>query len=141
MRGGIYLSGFRTLLLCLALTTGCVTDEPLDRNYFAGTDKIKGGEAPSAVELSFDASENKFSWTASIDPDTGAEVREYFFYYAYNQLPVNLLDANYFEAAIGRVRSVTINSGSLKRGQHYFWVTGFDGGRESRASNVIRLDK
>ncbi|MCS6984469.1 MAG: hypothetical protein NZM25_04985 [Leptospiraceae bacterium] len=131
----------QVLLIFSLFLAGCSVADPVPLDYFRGTERIKGGNAPPPVVLSYEPETKMFSWSMSIDPDTGEEVPVYFFYYARGKLPSYLHSEDYFITAERRNRSLILDWVSLPPGRHFFWVTAYDGGRESLPSNIIELLK
>lgn len=121
--------------------TACSLSTPVSIDYYSNNDRISGKSPPTPPILFYEPQSHTFSWTASFDPDTGNEVANYFFYYAKNKLPSYFLDENFFLTSEGQKKKLQIDWNSLANGTHYFWVTGFDGGRESLPSNIVELVK
>ncbi|MCX7632904.1 MAG: hypothetical protein N2Z22_06195 [Turneriella sp.] len=124
-------------ILSSVLFLGCTLRDPLPIDYYSGTDKIAGGQAPTVPQLSYDPNERRFTFTAAIDPDTGAEVGEYIIYF-YQGVPTRYYETRYIEAIIprGQPRSFTINA---PPGIYTVVVTGFDGYRESAVTEQNRI--
>lgn len=115
----------------------CAVSDPVSEDYYAGTDKIAGGEAPGVPTVTYTASQNRFDFTASIDPDTSAEVGSYIVY-LYSGIPSAYYESRYIEAIIPssspRAFYVTVASGT-----YTVIVTGFDGYRESAVTAANRI--
>ncbi len=130
--GGVFL-----LLMSLAYSAGCAVGEPLPLDYYSGTDKIAGGEAPSVPVVTYTPENRRFDFTVSIDPDTGSEVSSYIVYY-YNGIPTKYYESRYIDAIIpgGSARTFFF-SGSP--GVYTVVVTGYDGFRESAVTEANRI--
>lgn len=122
----------------LLLLSACVMDAPLPQDYYAGTGKIAGGNPPSTPVVTFDKSQLRIDFTASIDPDTGAEVSKYFLYY-YNGVPQTFYQVRDIDTTLNSpsVRTLTLNTPS--DGKHTFVITGYDGYRESAINDNNRI--
>lgn len=131
---------FFTLLFFITLP-GCVNEAPVGSDYYADNSRIAGGAAPGSPVLSYNSSELEFTWSASIDPDTGDEAGIYYLYYYFNEIPADPYHVDYLIAVINTDdgRKATLSSEITRSGSHYFAVTGYDGGRESEISNIITV--
>ena len=116
----------------------CVMNAPLPVDHYAGTDKIAGGNPPSAPVVTFNKAQLRVDFTASIDPETAAEVSTYFFYF-YNGVPQTYYQIRDIAKKIDSpsVRGFNLNTPS--EGKHTLVVTGFDGYRESAISDQNRI--
>ncbi len=109
-------------------------------DYYSGTDKIKGGDKPSAVFLNpFDFSTRKFQWSPSVDPETSLPVEEYFIFCYANYIPENIYDARYLAFSVKGSTSADISGYIVEKGNYYFMVVGSDGNRISEGSNMITI--
>jgi hypothetical protein len=131
-RGGVIL-----FLWLVFLVAGCAVGEPLPQDYYSGTDKIAGGQAPTVPVVTYMPAMQRFDFTASIDPDTGAEVDRYIVYW-YSGVPTKYYEPRFIEAIIpaGSARSFFF-SGSP--GTYTVVVTGYDGFRESAVTDANRI--
>lgn len=111
---------------------------PLPQDYYAGTEKIAGGKAPSVPVVTFNKAQLRIDFTAAIDPDTGAEVSKYYLYY-YNGVPETYYQIRDIDTALNSpsVRALTLNTPT--DGRHTFVITGFDGYRESAITDANRI--
>ena len=131
-RGGVFL-----LLLPLALVAACAVGEPLPQDYYSGTDKIAGGQAPSVPVVTYTPATRRFDFTASIDTDTDSEVGNYIVYY-YNGVPTKYYEQRYIDGIIpvGSARTFFFTGSP---GTYTVVVTGFDGFRESAVTDANRI--
>lgn len=131
-RGGVF-----PFLLPLALLAACAVDEPLPQDYYSGTDKIAGGQAPSVPVVTYTPATQRFDFTVSVDPDTGSEVGNYFVYF-YTGIPSRYYEQRYIDAIIsgGSARTFFVSAGS---GTYTVIVTGYDGYRESAVTDANRI--
>ncbi len=111
---------------------------PLPQDYYAGTGKIAGGNPPSAPVVTFSKAQLRIDFTASIDPDTAAEVPTYYLYY-YNGVPQTYYQIRDIDTSLNSpsVRAVTLNTPA--DGRHTIVITGFDGYRESAVTDANRV--
>ncbi|MFZ5627780.1 MAG: hypothetical protein ACOY5B_01525 [Spirochaetota bacterium] len=111
--------------------------EPLPQDYYSGTDKIAGGQAPSVPVVTYTPASRRFDFTVSIDPDTGSEVGNYIVYY-YTGIPTRYYEQRYIDGIIsaGSARTFFF-SGSP--GTYTVIVTGYDGFRESAVTDANRI--
>ncbi|GAB4422544.1 MAG: hypothetical protein OHK0011_01610 [Turneriella sp.] len=131
-RGGAFL-----FLLPLALFAACAVGEPLPQDYYSGTDKIAGGQAPSVPVVTYTPASRRFDFTASIDPETGNEVGNYIVYY-YTGVPSKYYEQRYIGAIIpaGSARTFFFSDSA---GTYTVIVTGYDGFRESAVTDANRI--
>ena len=141
----------------------CVND-PVDENYFNDIDRIKGGEKPTpepildGVTATYDAPsglyeiEIDFDSTFTTDPETGtADNLRYYIYYSFTD-PLEFESESEFydktrllgyidQSAFGTdPKIVYVYSEPLGK-TVYFWITAYDGGRESdRSEEHIFVD-
>jgi len=120
-----------TIFLAFVLwgSSHCALQTPVDENYFAGVDKIAGKNPPSVPTVTFTQSAMRFDFTASIDPDTNAEVGKYYVY-SYTGAPKLLYQARDI-VLILQSSDVHAFTAFYPSGDYTIVVTGFDGGRES----------
>lgn len=109
--------------------------EPVSEDFYSGTDKIAGGNAPTVPVITFTASERKIEFTASIDPDTGQEVTTYFVYF-YEKAPKVYYNAAFIEMLIPSTSERRFYVSMAYHGPLTLVVTGFDGYRESAVTNL-----
>ena len=164
MNGFTLNKGRRYIFLLLPMLFAalfCVND-PVDENYFNDIDRIKGGQKPTpepildSVTATYDAPsglyeiEINFSSTDTIDPDTGtADNLRYYIYYSFTD-PLEFASENEFydktrllgyidQSAFGTdPKIVYVYSEPLGK-TVYFWITAYDGGRESDRSEEHRF--
>ncbi len=135
----------------------CGTEEPVDINYFNDLSKIKGAQKPTPPLINTASVTGpgeitlNFSTAGAIDPDTGTNSGLYYFFYGSSADPVSFTDERlYYDARyyIGYVtesefsadpKDVTVTINKNYHGTVYFWITSYDGGRESDHSNVISI--
>jgi hypothetical protein len=131
-RGGVL-----ALLLPLVLGAACAVGEPLPQDYYSGTDKIAGGQAPTVPVVTYTPATRRFDFTESIDPDTGAEVGNYIVYY-YIGVPTKYYEPRFIDAIIpgGSSRTFFFSGGP---GTYTVVVTGYDGFRESAVTDANRI--
>ena len=127
-----------SLIFCL---NACTVNAPLSEDYYSGTDKIAGGNAPSVPQLVFDKPNLKFDFTASIDPETASEVTTYLIY-IYPGVPTKFYETRYLDRAITTAGVRTFYLTSVPYATMSVVVTGFDGYRESavNATNMVTFD-
>lgn len=116
----------------------CVLNAPLPQDYYAGTEKIAGGKAPSVPVVTFNRSQLRVDFTASIDPETAAEVPAYFFYF-YNGVPETYYQLRDIDTKINSPSVRGFNLNTPTDGRHTLVVTGFDGYRESAITEANRI--
>lgn len=131
----IFVVTFLPLVLHLA---ACVMNAPLPQDYYAGTEKIAGGKAPSVPVLTFDKAQLRVDFTAAIDPDTAAEVSTYFFYF-YNGVPQTYYQLRDIDTKLNSPSVRGFNLNTPTEGKHTLVITGFDGYRESAISDANRI--
>lgn len=139
----------------MSVYTACIQD-PVDDDYFLDIDRVKGGLKPepapviNSVTQSGDDINIDFSGTTTTDPDTGSDENLTYLFYWSSGNPVEFseeslyYDERYFlgyveHADLGGVKIVSVDPGGYT-GRIYFWMTAYDGGRESDHSNVISID-
>ncbi len=146
------------LVLSVAVMTGCVND-PVPPDYYNDIDKIKGGEKPDPPPVLDSITVDpltgdgypviiNFSSSAVVDPESGGNANLLYFFYASTSDPANFDDpSDYYdeyyyigyttEAEMGPdPKDVTVYVSSGFSGEIWFWITAYDGGRESDHSNV-----
>lgn len=123
--------------LLLSFVCACAVGEPLPQDYYSGTDKIGGGQAPSAPVVTYTPATRSFEFTVSIDPDTGAEAANYIVYY-YEGVPTKYYEQRYIDAIIpaGGLRAFFFTGVA---GIYTVVVTGYDGFRESAITDANRI--
>lgn len=141
------------------------THDPVDDSYFLDINKIKGGEKPepppvlTSADIILPCSINSdgdevcdikfdFSVDGTSDPESGTnENLIYYFYYSFTD-PADFTDpgAWYDEmqlfhqiahtdlSAGSDPRSITVTVSDVNK-RVYFWITAYDGGRESDHSD------
>jgi hypothetical protein len=146
-------------LMALVLFTAlsCGINEPVDDDYFDDINRIKGRQKPTpkpvinTVIATYDPPsglyeiEINFDGTNTIDPDTGtADNLRYYIYYSFTDPLEFESESDYYDktrllgyidqsAFGGGLKIVYIYSEPLGR-RVYFWITAYDGGRESDKS-------
>ncbi|GEM_PF-3501177 len=127
------------MIIILFFLMSCMHGE-VPADYYSGTDKIKGGDKPSAVVLdSFNLSSRQFQWSPSVDTETGSPVEEYFIFCYANYIPENIYDARYLAFQVNGSTYADISGYIVEKGNYYFMVVGNDGNRISERSNFINL--
>lgn len=122
----------------VALLSGCTVNSPLPEDYYAGVDKIAGGNPPSVPVVTLTKSQLRLDYTAAIDPESNAEVTTYFLYF-YNGVP----NTYYLQRDVvlridsPATRVITLNTPS--DGVHTAIITGYDGFRESAVTDQNRI--
>ncbi len=124
--------------MCL---NACTVNAPLAEDYYSGSEKIAGGKPPSVPQLVFDKTNLKFDFTASMDPESAAEVATYFIY-VYPGVPAKYYEARYLDRAITTAGVRTFYLASVPYTTTSVVVTGFDGYRESAVTtqNLVTFD-
>jgi len=147
----------------------CAVESPVEGDYFNDLSRIKGGEKPSPpvietvsllpeneLKITFDSdgADGPTGPDGAYDPDTGTnENLIYFLYYSSGEVPPSFPDeSDYYseEYYVGYVREADF-SGDPKditglyvnpafSGALHFWMTSWDGGRESDRSNFGSVD-
>jgi hypothetical protein len=155
---GLKGRGFIFIMALVVFTAlSCGINEPVDDDYFDNINRIKGGQKPTpdpiidTVTATYDPPsglyeiEIDFSSTNTIDPDTGtADNLRYYIYYSFTDPLEFESDSDYYDetrrlgyidqsAFGGGLKIVYIYSEPLGR-RVYFWITAYDGGRESDKS-------
>ncbi|TAL39190.1 MAG: hypothetical protein EPN93_02295 [Spirochaetes bacterium] len=162
------LTIFAVFLLVIALS-GCSIDSPVGEEYFNDLDKVDGGEKPGPPNLlSASVLDDKLTLTfntdptdgipvpvETLDPETGTNDNLYYLVYYWDQDPATgLSEPEYYSVLyyIGYVREsdytdpdttnkgVTFFVNPAFSGRLWFWMTSYDGGRESDHSNVEFVD-
>lgn len=146
------------LVITVAVMTGCV-DDPVPPDYYNDIDRIKGGEKPDPPPVLDSISVDPltgdgypviiyFSTGAVVDPEPGGNASLSYFFYASTSDPGNFDDpSDYYdeyyyigyttEAEMGPdPKDVTVYVSPDFSGEIWFWITAYDGGRESDHSNV-----
>jgi hypothetical protein len=149
-------------LLASCALLGCSVDSPVSGDYFNNLDKVKGGEKPDPPMLvgvahpQADAITVTFNTDLTKDPPvTGTNDHLYYLVYCWNENPVLEFDdeKEYYSADyyIGYVKEsdydepddvdkeVSFSLNPDFSGTLYFWMTSYDGGRESDQSNVVSI--
>jgi hypothetical protein len=120
------------------LGQGCTLDSPVGSDYYAGTDKLAGGKAPSAPVVTLTVSELRVDFTAAIDPESGSEVATYFVY-RYSGMPGSYYSYRDIEIALDAKASRRYYLKNDRSGQQTVIVTGYDGYRESAVTDQNRI--
>jgi hypothetical protein len=127
------------ILLSLSATlAGCTLSDPLPENYYDGTIKIAGGSAPSVPQVTYTASGVSFSFTASVDPETGAEVPTYLVY-AYAGLTDTYYQTRNISAIISTPATRGFSFSGTSGSVYTVVVTGSDGNRESAVTDQNKI--
>jgi hypothetical protein len=157
MKGFTLFKGRRYILLLIPLALAalfCGINEPVDGDYFNDLDRIKGGEKPTpepiidSVTATYDDSsglyeiEINFDSTFTTDPDTGtADNLRYYIYFSFTDPLEFESESEYYDETrrLGYIdqsdfgtdpKIVYIYTEPLGK-RVYFWITAYDGGRES----------
>jgi len=132
---------FSALLMATLVYSSCAMNAPLDENHYSGTDKIAGGQPPSVPIVTFDKANLRFDFTASIDPETQAEVPQYFVY-AYRGVPTKFYEARFIDRAFAPPNPRSIYLTSVPYSPMTVILTGYDGYRESaiNSQNMITFE-
>ena len=144
------------MTICFApMFTACVQD-PVDDDYFLDIDRVNGRLKPEPAPVIDDVTQSgseiivDFASTVTIDPDTGVETGLYYILYwssgdpAFFDEESMYYNERYFlgyvkYADLGGVKIFQVDPGGY-HGRIYFWMTAYDGGRESDHSNVVFID-
>lgn len=138
----------------------CIHD-PVGGGYYLDVEKIKGGEKPTppAIQtVETDVADPlviiiTFTSSGAIDPDTGNNSGLYYFIYYLDADPAFFEDeGEYYNSVyyVGYTSEAAFNGKDPKsvivgkvnpafHGALYFWMTSYDGGRESDHSNVVSI--
>lgn len=112
-------------------------ESPLPEDYYAGTGKIAGGNPPSVPVVTFTAAQLRFDFTASIDPESAAEVGTYFIY-VYDSAPSVYYEPRDIALSLAPPTRTFYYTGT-KTGTRTVVVTGYDGYRESAVTTQNRI--
>ncbi|MCX7678154.1 MAG: hypothetical protein N2316_02950 [Spirochaetes bacterium] len=139
--------------VCALQCIQCVHD-PVDEEYYLDINRIKGKNKPQPPPVITTISQvgNEiiidFSGTTTIDPDTGSAENLYYLFYAAFENPEFFYDERmyydslYYVGFVAHKDLVTyrvrIDVGNYT-GDTYWWMTAYDGGRESDHSNVAYI--
>jgi hypothetical protein len=133
----------------LLFMQACSISGPVDGDYFSTEDRIRGGQQPtppSILSLTLSGPDSliiSFSSAGAVDPDSGANEGLYYFLYLSKTNPRGFgSEAEYysFEHYLNYVAESDFSADpkelSLKinpdyTGNAFFWMTSYDGGRES----------
>ncbi len=149
------LLAFFLTIGAMSVYTACI-QEPVDDDYFLDIDRVKGGLKPGpapvidSVAPSGDDIIIYFSSTTTKDPDTGSDENLMYLFYWSSGNPVDFSEESLYydkryllgyveHADLGGVNTVSVDPGEYT-GRIYFWMTAYDGGRESDHSNVVFID-
>ncbi len=151
----------KCIMIFTLLTVSCLND-PVGEDYFNDTSRIKGGEKPDTPAIWIDTSDPVYpnqcenqvtfkfccneSGACINDADscgTDAEGNEQSFYlYASSADPSGFEPSDFFnlyylygEVLITEDMTITYNGSAT----FYFWLTAWDGGRQSDQSNVVAV--
>lgn len=128
--------------------------EPVNEDYYLDIEKVRGKHKPAPPPLIKSITQEDvvvidFSGTATIDPDTGTADGLYYLVYASAVDPANFSsELQYYDGLyyIGYVAHKDLKGDFTMRvnitnyrGDAYFWITAYDGGRESDHSNVVHI--
>lgn len=147
------VSAYLLLLAFLLCQTACI-HEPVGEDYYLDIEKINGKNKPGPPPVIQSVSMTDvilidFTGTATIDPDTGTADGLYYLVYASAENPANFsselqfYDGLYYLGYVAHEElegdfTIRVDVGSY-RGDAYFWMTAYDGGRESDHSNVVYI--
>lgn len=129
-----------TLVLGCVVFTHCALSSPVSEDYYAGTDKIAGGKAPSVPVLTLTKSALRVDFTAAIDPETNAEVGTYFIY-LYKGIPASYYQPRDIDNVLNSPSPRTFFLPGLAGATGTFTVilTGYDGYRESAVTDQNKI--
>jgi hypothetical protein len=131
----------------------CIHD-PVDEDYYLDLQKVHGIQKPEPPPVintivQQDVIVVDFSGTTTIDPDTGTADGLYYLVYASQNNPADFSsELMYYDGLyyLGYVAHQDLTEGlrvrvdvGEYRGDAYFWITAYDGGRESDHSNVVYI--
>lgn len=146
-------------ILCVCCFFSCVND-PVGEDYFNDTAKIKGGEKPSEpVILEYSQCEYDVTFTFccktevqgedtvclndvdSCGTDADGDVLTYYLYVS-DIDPAELDESDFYnlyflynEVSISEPLTITSSSDTV----FHFWLTAWDGGRQSDKSNIVSI--
>lgn len=128
------------LILVSMVSSGCALNAPVSEDYYTGTDKIAGGKPPSVPVLTLTKSALRVDFTASIDPETNAEVGTYFIY-LYKGVPTTYYQARDIDNVLNSPAPRTFFLPGLTGATGTFTVilTGHDGYRESAVTDQNKV--
>lgn len=128
------------LILASLGSYGCALNAPVSEDYYAGTDKIAGGKPPSVPVLTITKSALRADFTASIDPETNAEVGTYFIY-LYKGVPTTYYQARDIDNVLNSPTPRTFFLPGLAgaTGTYTVILTGHDGYRESAVTDQNKI--
>ncbi len=152
------ITGFLAALLAACVLVACSVDSPVSGDYFNDLDKVKGGEKPGAPTIVAggvtqpqpDEIKIAFQTESITDPETGSNDNLYYLIYYWDENPATGFDdpREYYSAYyyLGYVKDSDYSGTDPKEvsfslnpnfhGTLWFWMTSYDGGRESDHSNV-----
>jgi hypothetical protein len=145
----LFIFSFVFLLSALS----CIHD-PVDEDYYLDINKVHGIQKPEPPPVintivQQDVIVIDFSGTTTIDPDTGNADGLYYLVYASQDNPAYFSsELMYYDGLyyLGYVAHQDLTEGLRVRvdvgdyrGDAYFWMTAYDGGRESDHSNVVYI--
>lgn len=147
---------FTACMFAAALLLGGIVciHEPVDEDYYLDIEKVHGKNKPAPPPVIQNITREDvividFSGTATIDPDTGTADGLYYLVYASADDPAHFSsELQYYDGLyyLGYVAhkdlngdfTIRVDVGNY-RGDAYFWMTAYDGGRESDHSNVVYI--
>jgi hypothetical protein len=157
---------WRLVLLSL-LVLSCAVDEPVGPDYYNDIAKIKGGQKPTTPEIlppilftapdeititfSSDGSDGPGGPDGAYDPDSNSNEGLYYLFYGSETDPSTFPDEREYYSELyyigytleadfsGDPKDVSVFVNQAFHGLLYFWITSYDGGRESDHSNVASV--
>ena len=145
------------LVVAALFLPGCGPEDPVDMDYFNDLDKVKGHEKPtppainSIAKTAADELIINFTTAGAIDPDTGGNDHLVYFFYVSSANPYSFddprewYDERYYLGSVaeaefsGDPKDVVVFIDPEFDGTLHFWITSYDGGRESDHSNVVSI--
>ncbi len=143
-----------SLLATLLLSGIACIHEPVGDDYYLDIEKVHGKNKPEPPPVIKNITRDgviliDFSETKTIDPDTGTADGLYYLVYASADNPANFsselqyYDGLYYLGYVAHADlkgdyTIRVDIGNY-RGDAYFWMTAYDGGRESDHSNVVYI--
>lgn len=136
---------------------GCGPEDPVDMGYFDDLNKVKGHEKPSPpavnsiTKTASDELTINFTTAGAFDPDTGGNDHLVYFFYASSVNPYSFgdprewYDERYYIGGVaeadfgGDPKDVVVVIDPEFDGTLHFWITSYDGGRESDHSNAVSI--
>ena len=129
--------------LIFIILVSCSIDDPVSNDYFNDLNRVKGKNAPGVPNITSVTACNNvitINYTEATDPD-GDEL-SYVFYYSFTDPSAFAVEDFYDPLRIAGLSSddggdVEFTTGYA--GVIFFWLTAYDGGRESDHSPVVSV--